>query len=121
MRGFTRTVYALFGVLGVALGLLALVKPELALRPGDANGLTTHLLREEGALGVFLGLMAFWCFTHFEERRPVHFALLVFAALFSLIHWREYLLDNRSIGSPLANSVPLLLLAVTAPYKPLPR
>jgi hypothetical protein len=91
------------------------VRPELALPPDAYSPVTAHLVREQGAEGVFIGLMALWCLAHFAQRRPVHYALLVFASLFALIHWAEYLGGRRPLASPLVNSVPFLLLIATAP------
>lgn len=108
-------VYVAFGTLALILGLAALLMPAWALSAQAYTPLTAHLLREEGALGVFVGLMAFWCFAHFDQRRPVHLALLLFAALFAAIHWAEYLNGRRQLSSPLINSIPVLALGVTAP------
>jgi hypothetical protein len=116
MRAAARAVYAVFAVLAIGLSLVALADPSRALPPDAATPLTEHLVREEAAAGVFVGLMALWCLFHFESRRPVHLALLVFAALFSAIHWLEYAHGRRGIASPLINSVPLAALLATAPY-----
>jgi hypothetical protein len=116
MKTIALAVYAVLGALGVILGLAALLWPELALPPDARSPLTAHLVREEGAEGVFVGLMAFWCLAHFEQRRPVHYALLVFAALFAAIHWAEYFASRRGLMSPLVDSVPFLLLGITAPW-----
>jgi hypothetical protein len=66
---------------------------------------------------VFIGLMFFWCIRHYEQRRPVHMAFLVFIALFAGVHWRDYLVNRGNVTSPLVNSVPVALLVVTAPFK----
>lgn len=116
MKPITLAVYALIGALGIILGLAALLMPALALPPEARSPLTEHLIREQGAEGIFIGLMAFWCLAHFEQRRPVHYALLLFAALFAAIHWAEYFANRRHLLSPLVNSVPLLLLSATAPW-----
>jgi hypothetical protein len=116
MKPIALAVYALIGTFAVILGIAVLLKPALALPPDAHSPLTAHLIREQGAEGVFIGLMAFWCLVHFEQRRPVHYALLVFAALFASIHWAEYLANRRPLMSPLVNSVPLLLLGATAPW-----
>ena len=115
MKRMAFLVYALFGTLAVVLSVAVLLFPRLALPPDAFSTLTAHLVREEGALGVFVGLMAFWCLLHFEQRRPVHLALLLFAALFAAIHWAEYFQGRRHLLSPMANSVPFLALAATLP------
>ena len=112
-----RAVYAAFGALGIGLGILALARPSLALPPRKTTTTTRHLVREQGAEAVFIGLMAIWCLRHFAARRPVHLALLVFAALFSAVHWLEYAQARRGLASPLVNSVPLAALLATAPFR----
>ena len=120
MKIVARAVYGVFGTLAIGLGILALFQPALAL-PSDArSALTAHLIREQGAEGVFIGLMAFWCLFHFEARRPVHFALLLFTALFAAIHWAEYLHARRQLASPVLNSLPFLAFLATTPFKRLP-
>ena len=114
MRTVARGFYAAFGTLALALGVLVLFRPELALPSDGVSSLTAHLIREQGAEGVFIGLMSWWCFFHFEARRPVHLALLLFTALFAGIHWAEYLKDRRHLTSPLVNSAPFVVLAATA-------
>lgn len=111
----TLATYAVSGTLAAALGVAALVRPSLAVPSEGYSPLTAHLVREGGALGVFVGLMAFWGLFHFEQRRPVHFALLLLGALFAGIHWADYFGGDRTLLSPLLNSIPFLAFAVTAP------
>lgn len=82
----------------------------------SSSSLISHLIREEGAALVFIGLMFFWCLSHYEQRRPVHLAFLIFIVLFAGIHWHDYLQSQRDIMSPLINTIPVVLLAVTAPF-----
>lgn len=117
MKTFTVVVYALFGALALAAGLVAWVMPAVALPAGEATPLTAHLTRELSSAFVFIGLMFFWCIRHYEQRRPVHMAFLVFIALFAGVHWHDYLGDRMDVMSPLLNSVPVALLAITAPFK----
>lgn len=112
-----RAVYAVFGTLAIGLGVLALLDPAVALPPEARSPLTAHLIQEQGAEGVFIGIMALWCLFHLERRRPVHLALLLFAALFAAIHWAEYLHGRRHIASPLLNSIPFVALLGTTPWR----
>ena len=117
MNLFARAVYGTIGTLALLLGIVALARPALALPPDAISPLTAHLIREEAAEALFIGLMAFWCLTHFEQRRPVHFALLLFGAVFAAIHWAEFAAARRGLASPLANTVPFVLLAACAPWR----
>lgn len=116
MRRLTVTVYALFGTLALVAGVVALVTPSVIIPEASSSSLTVHLTREEGATFVFIGLMFFWCLSHYEQRRPVHFAFLAFIVLFAGIHWHDYLQNRGDIMGPLINTIPVLLLAVTAPF-----
>src|SRR5262249_29429949 len=113
-------VYGILGTLALGISVLVLLNPAVALPSEAYSPLTAHLIREQGAEGAFIGLMAFWCLLNFERRRPVHLALLLFATLFAAIHWAEYLYGRRSILSPLLNSIPFLALVATAPFTPAP-
>jgi len=112
MSRIQRAIYLVFGTLAVAAGGYSVFGPV------EGTVEERHLLRELGAGGVFIGLMAFWCLANFERRRAVTLALMVFAALFAGIHWHEWLLDRRTILSPLLNTVPLAALALGAPRGP---
>jgi hypothetical protein len=117
MKNLARLAYGVLGALAIGLGTVVLFKPALAL-PGVAfSPLSAHLLREQGAEGIFIGFMAFWCLFNFHNRRPVHFGLVLFTGLFAGVHWAEYLHGRRQFLSPLANSLPFLLLLFTAPFK----
>ena len=116
MKRVAPAVYAVFGALAIGFGALVLVKPALALPPESYTPVTAHLIREQGAEWVFIGLMAFWCLANLETRRPVHFALLLFTGLFAMIHWDEYLHGNRHLLSPVLNSLPFLAFAATTPF-----
>jgi hypothetical protein len=115
MTTFTRGVYIVFGTLALLAGVVALLRPAIIL-PDVYSHLAAHLIREEAACFIFVGLMFFWCFFHVDERRPVHLALLAFTAIFAGIHWADYLRDLRDLRSPLVNTLPVLILAVTAPW-----
>jgi hypothetical protein len=111
MKKVNIAVYGLLAAGALLLGAIALVSPQSIL-PGAASSMTeSHLLREEGAFSVFLGLMAAWCIVNYEQRRGVHVSLLVFSLLISAIHWREYFAGNLHLASALYNSVLFVVLA----------
>jgi hypothetical protein len=116
MKRLALVTYGLFGTVAVGLGVIALLAPALALPREAHSPLTAHLIREQGAEGVFIGLMAFWCLLHFEARRPVHYALLLLTALFATIHWADYFNGPGILAIPVINSLPFLFFAATAPW-----
>ena len=115
MRSLTVVLYAIFGASAVLAGLAVLASPSLVTDEAADSGLVAHLLREQAAGFVFIGLMFFWCMKHFEERRPVHFGFMVFTALFAAIHWLGYVQGAGGLASPVVNTIPFALLAATAP------
>lgn len=116
MKGLTVGLYWLLGALALVAGIAVLAMPSLIVPPEQSSGLIEHLLREEAALFVFVGLMFFWCATHYEQRRPVHLALLAFIVLFAGVHWLPYFQGGNDLISPLVNTIPVVLLAITAPF-----
>jgi uncharacterized protein DUF4345 len=115
METFTRVVYGVFGVGAVAAGLAAVFVPGLVLPPDYVTPMARHLIREEGALMVFVGLMSLWCLRHYDDRRPVHAALLVTALIFAGIHWVSFFNGGLPVRVVVVNSVPPLLLLLTFP------
>jgi hypothetical protein len=114
MKHAARLVYGALGALAGGLGLIALFKPALVLPAEAFSPLAAHLVQEQAAGALFIGLMALWCLLHLDDRKYVHLALLLYFALFAAIHWAEYFAHRRHIASPLLNSLPLLaLLAIT--------
>ena len=117
MTAFTKVLYALLGTLALVAGAVAIVMPGVALPPNGVNGLTSHLTRELSSAFVFIGLMFFWCLMHYQQRRPVHLALLVFILLFAGVHWNDYLQGRSEFMSPLINTIPVALIAATTPFR----
>ncbi|HEX5054002.1 MAG TPA: hypothetical protein VFZ65_19645 [Planctomycetota bacterium] len=109
MRKWHQVLYGAFAVFWFAVGGLGVA--------GFASGTAdeVHQSRELGAFAVFLGWMHVWCLRHYERRLPVHAGLVLFAALLSGIHWREWVVGARTIVSPLVNSVPFVVLAAMLP------
>jgi hypothetical protein len=116
MEGFARGVYAVFGWLALLGGAAILVMPSLLVRPGDPP-VIAHLLREEAAAFIFIGLMFLWARRHFSSRRPVHRAFMVFTALLAAVHWVDYFGDAGRIWPSLVNTVPFVILLLTAPRR----
>ena len=93
----------------MALGLGALLVPGAIEEEATAASNMAHLLREQGAATVFLGLMSFWCIFNFDRRRTVHLFLTLFTLLIAGIHWFDYLAGRRPLLSGLLNSLPFAI------------
>lgn len=116
MKKINSVIYGLFGAGAILYGATALLFPA-ALLSGAAQSVgLAHILREQGAAGVFIGLMAFWCIFNYERRRGVHYCLMVFAFLLAAIHWFYYFAGHLPWMSPLYNSVPFLVLLIMAVF-----
>jgi len=112
MKKANQIIYGIFGALAILFGVVALLFPGTVISEADRTGLVMHLLREEGAAGIFIGLMAIWCIFNYEKRVVVHYFLIVFAFLMAAIHWLDYLTGHRQLMSPLINTVPFMLLVL---------
>lgn len=117
MDAFTRALYAVFGSLSILAGCAVLAAPSLLMGPSDPP-VVSHLLREEAAAFIFIGLVFLWARRHFAIRRPIHLALLVFTALFAGVHWADYFGAGAPLKSPVVNTVPFVVLLVTTPRRP---
>ena len=53
MRRVARLAYGVFGVLAICLSAIALLKPAFVLSDEVYSPLTAHLIREQGAQGIF--------------------------------------------------------------------
>ena len=113
MRKLNTIIYGVFGVLAMVYGFGALIRPQ-AIVPEAGQFPISHLVREQGALGVFLGLMSVWCIFNEDRRTAVHYFLTLFAFLLAAIHWLDFFNGHLSWKSPLYNSVPFLILLLMA-------
>jgi len=116
MNAFTKLVYGVLGAIALAAGIVALFMPEIALPPAMTMPMARHLVREQASAFVFIGLMFFWCLTHYAQRRPVHWALLIFVTIFAGVHWLDYVAGRSGPFYPLINTIPVALIALTAPW-----
>ena len=114
MKKANRIIYGLFGAGALLLGVAVLVFPSVLTSEAERNVPLIHVLREEGAAGVFIGLMSLWCIFNYERRAAVHYFLIVYAFLMAAIHWFDYLTGHRHLMSPLINTVPFIVLALMA-------
>ena len=114
MKKTNQIIYGIFGVGAILYGVAALLFQGALLSETRRSFPLTHLLREEGAAAVFIGLMALWCIFNYERRAGVHYSLMVFALLIAAIHWWDYIAGQLPWMSPLYNSVPFLVLLIMA-------
>jgi hypothetical protein len=118
MKKVVLLVYGLFGAVAVILGLASLLSPTSLSSDALSSPDLAHHLREQGASVLFVGLISFWCVFNYEQTRIVHYCLLVFAFALAAIHWFEFLEGNRTLASPLLNSVPFAILLLTSFFLP---
>ena len=114
MKTVNRIIYILFGVLALLYGVATLVSPSTLSSESARSFHLAHALREQGAAGIFIGLMSFWCAFNYERRQSVHYCLMVFAFLLAAIHWFDYFGGHLPWISPVYNSVPFTVLLVMA-------
>ena len=116
MHTATRVLYGAVALVGIVGGTATVFAPSLALPAAQSGTLASHLVREQGAGFVFIGLMAAWCAHHEPARRPAHYAFLIFTGLLALIHWMGYLSSGHYIEAAIANSIPFVAFAITLPW-----
>lgn len=114
MKAASRIIYVLFGVLAILYGVITLVTPASLLDETSRSFHLAHAMRENGAAGIFIGLMSLWCAFNYERRRSVHYCLMAFAFLLAAIHWFDYFGEHLSWISAVYNSVPFTVLLVMA-------
>jgi len=109
VKKISAVVYGIFGAVAIAVGLGALIAPGAIEPEATEASNMAHLLREQGAATIFLGLMSFWCIFNVDRRRIVHIFLTVFTLFIAGIHWFDYLAGRRPLLSGIINSVPLAI------------
>lgn len=112
MKNVNQIIYGVFGAGAILIGVASLMFQGLIISEAHRTIELSHVLREGGAGGIFVGLMSIWCIFNYERRAAVHYFLIVFAFLMAAIHWFDYLTGHRQLMSPLINSVPLIVLLV---------
>ena len=119
MKKINSIIYGLFGTGAIVYGVATLLSPSVLVSEAARSFPLRHILREQAAAAIFIGLMSFWCIFNYERRRGVHYFLMVFAFLLAAIHWGDHFAGHLSWISPLYNSVPFVaLLAMTALDRP---
>jgi len=116
MKKFALVVYGIFGTVAIVFGTALLFFPSALLSEAAQSVHFTHILREQGAAIVFIGLMAFWCLFNYERSRTVHYLLMVFLLLDAGIHWFDYLGGRLPLASPLYNTLPFVVFAAIAAF-----
>ena len=114
MKKVNSVIYGLFGAGAILYGAAALLFPAGLESNAVQSFRFAHILREQGAAAIFIGLMAFWCIFNYERRRGVHYCLMVLAFFLAAIHWQDHFAGHLSWMSPLYNTVPFLALLTMA-------
>ena len=116
MKTANKTIYVLFGALALLYGAASLISPATVGGESARSFHLAHAMREQGAAGIFIGLMSLWCVFNYERRQSVHYCLMVFAFLLAAIHWFDYFSGHLRWISPVYNSVPFSILLVMAVF-----
>ena len=111
MQTAHKVLYCILGCGAILAALFSFMHP-----PGRTLE-ENHLGRELASAMIFIGLMFLWCMRHYEQRRPVHLALMAFALLLSLVHWFDVFRGTRPLMSGVINSVLFLVLLAMLPSK----
>ena len=116
MKRINAVIYGLFGIGGILYGAAALLFPVRLVSDAAQSFLLMHILREQGAAAIFVGLMSFWCIFNYERRRSVHYFLMVFALLLAVIHWHDHFAGHVRWMSAIVNTVPFVVLLIMAVF-----
>jgi uncharacterized membrane protein len=114
MKRINSVIYGIFGIGAILYGAAALMFPAALESNAAQSWRFAHLLREQGAAAIFVGLMSFWCIFNYERRRVVHYFLIVFALLLAVIHWQDHFAGHLGLRSGIVNTVPLVVLLIMA-------
>ena len=91
MKAFTVGLYSVMGGLALAAGVAILVMPSLLLSPAEYDRPDAASAPGGGGAVCLPRSDVFLVPLHYDQRRPVHLALLVFIVLFAGVHWNDYL------------------------------
>jgi uncharacterized membrane protein len=98
-------IYGVIGGFAILYGVANLLFPTILVKEAATSFPVSHILREQAAAVVFIGLMSLWCIFNYERRRAVHYFLILFAFLLAAIHWGDYLNGHLNWMAPLYNTV----------------
>jgi len=107
-------IYGILGAGAIAYGVVNLLFPAFMVREAGSSFVLSHILREQAAAAIFIGLIFLWCILNYERRGAVHYFLMVFAFLLAAIHWVDYFSGHLNWMSPVYNTVPLIVLVLMA-------
>ena len=110
MKKIDQIIYGLFGGGALLYGIVNLLFPAILVKEAASSFLVSHIMREQAAAAIFVGLMSLWCISNYERRRVVHYFLLVATFLLAAIHWFDYLSGHLDWMAPLYTTVPFVVL-----------
>ena len=125
MKIITKIIYAVLGILLVLGGGIALFHPTIGIPVFTADIDTicdapvnaiadsfTHFTMETGAAMLTLGTIFIYAIFNLEKMKKLNYLLLLFWVIMGGIHWVEFMNGNRTITSPLINSIPTILMGI---------
>lgn len=136
MKIISKIIYGILGGILLLGGLIILFNPIMAMPnvdellkipPNNSAGPEydfivvtvfkivenfSHFLKETGAAVITLGVFHLWGVFNFQKMSQPNYILLLFWVIMAGIHWYEFAVGNRTISSPLINSIPTLLMTL---------
>jgi len=123
MKILPKLIHGILGAILVLGGAYTLFQPNVFLPAWEENLPPTeyavavseslkHITIEFGAAFLTVGLLHVWSIFNSEKSTSTNYILLLFWFMMSAIHWVEFMNGNRTINSPLINSIPLILMGI---------
>jgi hypothetical protein len=112
MKKLSLVVYIALGAGAILYGVANLLFPALLVHEAAQSFPVAHILREQAAAAIFIGLMSLWCVFNYERRQAAHYFLVVLAFLVAAIHWFDFFAGHLGWKSPLLNLAPLIVLLI---------
>lgn len=117
MRKLNSITYGILGAGAIIYGVANLLFPTLLVHEAAQSFPLRHILREQAAAAIFVGLMSLWCIFNYERRGAVHCFLIVLAFLLAAIHWFDYWTGHLNWMAPLYNTLPLIVLSLMTLFR----
>lgn len=129
MKIISKIIYVILGVILFLGGGIALFNSTMAIPNIEDFEIASnesvlqlvdgfaHILKETGAAVIAIAALHFFGLFKFEKMTEINIILLLFWVIMAGIHWYEFILGNRTITSPLINSIPAILIIIVILFR----